>query len=52
MKTQQERQAERRAQKLEHVEQQIRSGSLVVRQMTPEERERYGLPPEREAERE
>jgi hypothetical protein len=38
MKTPQERQADRRRQKLEEVEKQIRTGSLVVRQMTAEER--------------
>jgi hypothetical protein len=40
MKTPQERQAERRRQKLDEVEKQIRAGSLVVRQMTDEERAR------------
>jgi hypothetical protein len=39
-----EREAERRRQKLEHVEEQIRSGSLTVRQMTPEERARLLKP--------
>jgi hypothetical protein len=38
MKTPQERQADRRRQKLEEVDKQIRTGSLVVRQMTAEER--------------
>ena len=38
MKTPQERQADRRRQKLEEVEKQIREGSLVVRQMTDKER--------------
>jgi hypothetical protein len=38
MKTPQERQADRRRQKLDEVEKQIRTGSLVVRQMTAEER--------------
>jgi len=38
MKTPQERQADRRQQKLDEVEKQIRAGSLVVRQMTEEER--------------
>jgi hypothetical protein len=45
MKTQREREAERRREKLEHVQQQIRNGSLVVRKMTPEERERYAPRP-------
>ena len=38
MKSPQERQADRRRQKLEEVEKQIKTGSLVVRQMTEEER--------------
>jgi hypothetical protein len=38
MKSPQERQADRRRQKLEEVEKQIRTGSLVVRQMTAKER--------------
>jgi hypothetical protein len=41
MKTQQERAAERRRQKLEQVEEQVKSGSLKVRKMTPEERKKY-----------
>jgi signal recognition particle GTPase len=40
MKTPQERADEKRRQKLEEMEAQIRDGSLVVRSMTPEERER------------
>ena len=40
MKTPQERAEEKRRQKLEEMQEQIRSGSLVVREMTPEERER------------
>ena len=44
MKTQQEREAERRRQKLDAVEEQKKSGSLTVRQMTPEEKEKYGPP--------
>jgi hypothetical protein len=40
MKTTRERQEEQRKQKLEHVQEQIDRGSLVVRQMTPAERER------------
>jgi hypothetical protein len=39
MKSQQERQADRHQAKLEEVQKQINSGSLKVRQMTPEERE-------------
>jgi hypothetical protein len=41
MKTTQERALERRRQKLAAVEEQIRSGSLVVRKMTAAERARY-----------
>jgi hypothetical protein len=40
MKTPQQRAEDRRRQKLEEVQAQIRSGSLVVRQMTAAERER------------
>lgn len=39
-KTQQERAAERRREKLAQVQEQIDDGSLVVRQMTPAERKR------------
>jgi hypothetical protein len=38
-KTQQERQADRRQAKLDEVQRQIESGSLKVRQLTPEELE-------------
>ena len=40
MKSQRERDDEKRRQKLEDIQEQVRKGSLVVRQMTPEERER------------
>ena len=40
MKSQQERQADRHQAKLDEVQRQIESGSLTVRQLTPEERER------------
>ena len=40
MKTQKERQDERRRTKLAEVERQIQSGSLTVRAMTADERER------------
>jgi hypothetical protein len=40
LKSQQERQADRRQAKLDEVQRQIDSGSLKVRQMTDEERER------------
>jgi hypothetical protein len=41
MKTQQQRAQERREQKLALVREQVEKGSLVIRQMTPEERARY-----------
>ena len=41
MKTAKEREEERRREKLAAVEKQIRDGSLVVRQMTAEERARH-----------
>jgi hypothetical protein len=41
MKTARERAEEKRAEKLELVREQIESGSLVVRQMSAEERRRY-----------
>jgi hypothetical protein len=50
LKTVQERAEERRREKLAAVEKQIRDGSLVVRQMTAEERARYpprAAPPKR-----
>jgi hypothetical protein len=41
MKTTRERAEEKRQEKLELVRQQQESGSLVIRQMTEEERKRY-----------
>ncbi|MGH2915828.1 MAG: hypothetical protein ACRDMX_12665 [Solirubrobacteraceae bacterium] len=41
MKTTRERAEEKRAEKLEVVREQVQSGSLVIRQMTEEERQRY-----------
>ncbi len=41
MKTTRQRAEERRAEKLERVREQVESGSLVIRQMTEEERRRY-----------
>ena len=38
MKSQQERRADKRSEKLLEVEKQISAGTLVVRQMTPAER--------------
>ena len=48
MKTIRERQDEARRRKLEHVRRQVASGSLVIRQMTSEERaKRPPTPPAR-----
>jgi hypothetical protein len=41
VKTGRERGEERRAEKLDRVREQVESGSLVIRQMTEEERRRY-----------
>jgi hypothetical protein len=41
LKTTRERQEERRALKLEEIQQQVTEGSLVIRQMTEEEQKRY-----------
>ena len=41
MKTTRERAEEKRAEKLKLVREQVQSGSLVIRQMTEEERRRY-----------
>ena len=41
VKSQRERAAEQRAQKLALVREQVHSGSLVIRRMTDEERRRY-----------
>jgi hypothetical protein len=41
LKTARERAEEKRQEKLEHVRDEVKSGSLVIRQMTDEERERY-----------
>ena len=38
MKSQQQRAEERRKQKLDEIEQQVREGTLVIRQMTDKER--------------
>ena len=40
MKSQKERSEEKRQQKLADVERQVKEGSLVIRQMTEDERER------------
>ena len=44
MGSQRERAEEQRRLKLEAVEQQVEEGSLTIRQMTPEEREKYPKP--------
>jgi len=44
---QQQRQQDARAKKLEEIKQAVDSGSLTVRQMTPEERAKYPKPPPR-----
>ena len=41
MKTTRERAEEARQAKLDLIEEQVQSGSLVIREMTDEERERY-----------
>ncbi|HEY2141774.1 MAG TPA: hypothetical protein VGG98_06915 [Solirubrobacteraceae bacterium] len=41
MKSSRERAEEKRAEKLELVREQVQQGSLVIRQMTAEERRRY-----------
>lgn len=47
VKTVRQRAEERRAEKLARVREQVASGSLVIRQMTNEERRRYPpLPPQ------
>jgi hypothetical protein len=47
MKTPQQRADERRREKLADVQRQIRDGSLVVRQMTAEEKARFPPRPDR-----
>ena len=44
MATQQERAAKVRDEKLAAIEQQVRDGSLVIREMTPAERAKYPKP--------
>jgi hypothetical protein len=46
-RTHREREAQKHEEKLEHVREQVESGSLVIRQMTDEERERYPPRPPR-----
>ncbi len=47
MKSTRERAEEKRLEKLEQVREQVQSGSLVIRQMTDEERQRYPAVPAR-----
>jgi hypothetical protein len=47
VKTGRERAEEKRAEKLERVQEQVENGSLVIRQMTDEERRRYPPRPSR-----
>jgi hypothetical protein len=48
MKTTRERAEERREAKLELIREQVEAGSLVIRSMTAEERERYPPRPEQD----
>jgi hypothetical protein len=41
MKTQQQRQAEKRQEKLDLIEQQVKEGTLVIRKMTAAERKKF-----------
>jgi hypothetical protein len=45
MKSIREQQEERRQQKLAGIRRKVQSGSLVIRQMTPEEREMHPVRP-------
>jgi hypothetical protein len=45
MKSTRERAEEKRQEKLAHVREQLENGSLVIRQMTDEERRRYPIQP-------
>lgn len=42
---QQRRQEEKRAERLEEIDRQVKDGSLVIRQMTPAERKQHPKPP-------
>ena len=46
MKTTRERAEEKRLEKLADVQEQVENGSLVIRKMTDEERQRYPARPE------
>ena len=52
MATPKEREEQRKQERKRDFERQVDTGSLVVRQMTPEEREKYAESPEAAAERE
>jgi hypothetical protein len=41
MKTQQQRQAEKRQEKLDLIDQQVKEGTLVIRKMTAAERKKF-----------
>ena len=49
MKTTRERAEEKRQEKLADVRAQVRNGSLVIRKMTAEERQRYPVRPAAES---
>ena len=51
MATPKEREEERKQARQREFDRQVDTGSLVVRQMTPEERTKYAESPEAEAER-
>jgi hypothetical protein len=46
MKTQQQRQAEKRKEKLDLIEQQVKEGTLVIRKMTAAERKKFAPRPQ------
>ena len=52
MATPKEREEQRKEERKRDFERQVDTGSLVVRQMTPEEREKYAESPRAAAERE
>ena len=52
MATPKEREEQRKQDRQRDFERQVDTGSLVVRQMTPEEREKYAESPQAAAERE
>lgn len=51
MATPKEREEQRKLERQKNFDRQVDTGSLVVRQMTPEEREKYAESPEAAAER-